>query len=105
MPEIISAAYHRNGVSGEPFFIATVRDLYEDEPTSTWLVTHVPDTDEERAEEFFVPDTKTFVVKTDMLPDVRFSINSWRGDRIPAGLLHEIKAAAREEHYTGRLAA
>lgn len=102
MPEIISAAYHRNGVSGEPFFVAIVRDVYDDSP-GTYMVTHVPDTDEEQAEDYFVPDTKTFVVKTDVLPDIRFGINSWRGDRIPDGLIDQIKKAARENHYMGRL--
>jgi hypothetical protein len=102
MPEIISAAHHRNGVSGEPFFVAIVRDVYDDSQ-GTYMVTHVPDTEDEQAEDYFVPNTKTFVVKTDLLPDVRFGINSWRGDRIPDGLIDQIKKAACENHYTGRL--
>jgi hypothetical protein len=103
MPQIISAAYHRNGVCGEGFFVAVVRDLYDDERDATYMVTHVPDSDDEKSDEMYVANTKTFVVCTDRLPDVRFGINSFRGDEVPASVIEEIKEAARENHYEGRL--
>lgn len=101
MPTIISAAYHRNGVCGEGFYVATVRSLFDD--PEVFVITHVPDTDEEKEHEFYVPNTKTFVVKQDLLPDVTFGTNSWRGDTVPNDLIEEIKEAARENHYAGRL--
>lgn len=103
MPEIISAAYHRNGVTGEGFFVGIVADLFEGFGGYTFMVTHVPDTDEEKAVEGFVPNTKTFVVCTDVLPDVRFGINSWRGGDIPQKVIDDIKNAARANNYEGTL--
>lgn len=106
MPTIISAAYHRNGVCGEGFYVATVRGLFDggvEVNSAVFVVIHVPDTDDEKESEFYVPNTKTFVVKQDLLPDVTFGTNSWRGDTVPNDLIEEIKEAARENHYAGRL--
>jgi hypothetical protein len=51
----------------------------------------------------YVANTKTFVVCTDRLPDVRFGINSFRGDEVATSVIEAIKEAARENHYEGRL--
>lgn len=58
--------YHRNGVSGEPFFCAVVHD----KENGDMLITYFQG----------MPELCCAVYKFDLFPDITFGVNSWRGD-------------------------
>ena len=74
---ITQIARHRNGISGEPFYVVTFR---------------CPDNGPMIATVFEAPG-HVAVLKLDLLPDVTFAVNSWRGDHYEADL-----RAAIEKH-------
>lgn len=94
-----SAAYHRNGVSGEPFYVGVVTDPFGDGENNKYLIHIVPEYDDEGE---FAQYSATMVIRLDLIPDVRFGVNSWRGDRVLQSVLDEIREAAQENHYAGR---
>lgn len=98
MSKVLSAAFHRNGVAGVPFYVGVVSDPFGEGDDSLFLIQHVP------AEKMkgFVSDAVTTALKMDLLPDVAFGLNSWRGDRVLPEVLDEIVSAAKENHYIGR---
>jgi hypothetical protein len=99
MPRVISASYHRNGVAGVPFYVGIVSDPFDDGEDAEYLIQHIP------AESLGEPNTTdpvTTALRMDRLPDIRFGLNSWRGDRVTQSVLDEIMVAAQENHWIGR---
>lgn len=91
---VLSAAHHRNGVGGTPFYvgiIATTRDLGIDARPTRMHIVVVPET-HHRGPHAGEPDTSVFwpsifvldldVAATDQT--VEFGVNSWRGDTYQA---------------------
>lgn len=93
-----SAAFHRNGVSGKPFYVGVVTDPFGDGDDRKYLIHHVPEYNDDGD----IVDEATLALRLDLLPDIRFGINSWRGDRVLDDVLSEIREAAKENHYAGR---
>lgn len=96
---IKSVAYHRNGVSGAPFFVVTFTDQEE---KRDFVATLFPEYEEVEnadgswnsryvwgipSEEFHNP--KVAVLDLDLVGagEVRFGYNSWRGDNYADALL------------------
>jgi hypothetical protein len=80
-------AYHRNGVSGEPFYAVTFTDPKQ--PEHTFLATVFPPDPLQDGPMEGEPDwtssqgwhnPRIAVVAIDLLPSVTFAHNSWRGD-------------------------
>jgi len=67
--EFKNVQYHRNGVSGTGFFCAVA---YDPEAEGDMLITYFPDIKGECC---------CAVYKLDILPDITFGKNSWRGDK------------------------
>lgn len=74
--KIIDTAHHRNGVGGEGFTLVKFTD--RSLAPGTFLAT-IPDSYRYFPEEH--SNTACFVVNIDLLPDIEFGTNSWRGDR------------------------
>lgn len=78
--KVISADYHRNGVSGVPFRVAIVENPFdgEQEEGRTFLVITMADEDGE------YDLLSTAVLAMDKLAEgeIRFLHNSWRGDHV-----------------------
>ena len=74
--KIIETEHHRNGIGGEGFTL--VKFTYHSLAPGTFLAI-IPDSYRYSPEEH--SNTACFVVNIDLLPDIEFGINSWRGDR------------------------
>jgi len=73
--------YHRNGVSGEGFYCAVARD---NTVKKDMLITCFPDVG------------YCAVYALDLLPDIRFAHNSWRGDNYEGSMRKAIKELTRQ---------
>jgi hypothetical protein len=86
--------YHRNGIGGEPFYVARFRD--DDEETEMIAILFAPDvqlpdgvTDWSFAQGFHNP--RVAVLALDILPEIGFGRNSWRGDNYAEALYAAIR--------------
>jgi hypothetical protein len=76
--QIVNAAFHRNGVSGAPFYVALVDD---------------PDESDTKLVIMFENEMHTAVLSLDKLiqnEDIDFGSNSYRGDQYDAALRDEL---------------
>jgi hypothetical protein len=79
--------YRRNGVSGDGFYSAVVNDP----ENGKMLITYFED----------IGQCACAVYKLDILPDISFGINSWRGDCYSDQMAKAIKKYRRQfdKHY------
>lgn len=76
--QILDASFHRNGVSGLPFYVALVDD---------------PGSDDVKLVIMFEAEGHTAVLSLDKLTgeeDIKFGSNSWRGDQYEEVLRPEL---------------
>lgn len=78
MTTIIDIQHHRNGVGGVGAYFATFTN-WGDVPDETFLAI-ISDYQYERYADRVGGNVECYVVSIDRLPDVRFGVNSWRGD-------------------------
>lgn len=94
----VEIAYHRNGVAGEGFYVVTF-DWLNPEGTRRMVATVFPpdpitsgpfegEPDWLATEGFHNP--RVAVLDMDMLPNIKFTENSWRGDTFADALYHAI---------------
>ena len=91
--KILDTAHHRNGVGGTPATLVTFTEWEEGDRSATIYLAIIPDTEHDRW--LLRPETDIavrhnidcFVVRIDLLPDIRFGVNSERGDRALRALL------------------
>jgi hypothetical protein len=69
--------YHRNGISGDGFYCAVVKD----KENGDMLITYFPE----------IGQCACAVYKLDLLPSIAFGINSWRGDNYVHAMNQAIK--------------
>lgn len=96
--KLISIAYHRNGVSGMPAYVALV-DEWEDGAKRRMVVTRVQDADRGTGM------VNCFALDVGLLAkgDVRFGSNSWRGDHYHEFMDKEINRYEKERKDTWAL--
>jgi hypothetical protein len=88
-PKIKSVDYHRNGVGGKGFYVAIVEDLFGDGGSEgDFLVITFPTQDYDGSETEVSDYRYTAAFKMDLLAngEIRFGVNSWRGDRASAAV-------------------
>lgn len=92
--KVKDAKHHRNGVTGDCFYVAVVEDLFPDDvPGGEFLVTWMYDTNE-NGELKFTDTTRVAVL---LLEDGKPNLHEcWRGDRTPPEVLEAIAGLVRE---------
>lgn len=75
--------YHRNGVSGDGFYCAVA---YDPEQEADMLITYFPD----------LGQCACAVYRLDMLPNITFGENSWRGDHYAGPMQDAIKSYTKQ---------
>lgn len=76
---VLSQAHHRNGVGGDPFVASTFR--WKGHGRDVFVaVTFYGDGE-------YLDPLRTAVLSVDLLPDVTFGVNSWRGDHVGDALV------------------
>lgn len=92
-----AAEYHRNGVGGEPFYACHF--TAHDEGDREFIATVFPPDPISKGELEGEPDwtfsegyhnPRVAVLALDLLPNVKFAENSWRGDLYASALYHAI---------------
>lgn len=94
--KVISADFHRNGVSGVPFRVAIVENPFEVEEQEgrTFLVVTMADEDGDYDRQA----TAVFAMDKLAEGEIRFFYNSWRGDRVTEAT-HKAIAETIEAKY------
>lgn len=93
MIEVHAVEYHRNGVAGEGFYACRFTDTEEGRD---FIATVFPPDPVEGGSldgeaDWFAPhNPRVAVLALDLLPDVTFAVNSWRGDHYADALYHAI---------------
>lgn len=80
-------AYHRNGVCGEPFQVCTFTMTENSDPPRRMVAVRFAD-DAPDCENFSAPRIAVFDLDLLAEGEIRFTVNSWRGDRFSDDLDH-----------------
>lgn len=82
VPTVLEVAYHRNGISGQPFYVALVQERFEEDPEDIRrkVIVMMDSGDDCTA---WISNFAIAVLDVDMTWNntVTFGENSWRGDR------------------------
>lgn len=84
-------AYHRNGISGEPFYIVRFA-AYADYGTDNMLAVVFPEYDDDGEQLRAGSNPRVAVFDETLFPTIAFGKNSWRGDTYADGLIAAINA-------------
>ena len=80
LENISAPAFHRNGICGEPFQVCTFTMHENNEPPRRMVAIRFAD-DPPDCENFSAPRIAVFDLDLLAQGEIRFTFNSWRGDR------------------------
>lgn len=78
LTNISEPAFHRNGICGEPFQVCTFNMQENNEPSRRMVAVRFADNG---AEKWSNPRIAVFDLDLLAEGEIRFTVNSWRGDR------------------------